>query len=193
MSAEIPTFKNGKRHFILDSSIPDIDRPNPQLIRSVNSSFSIPFPYTGSVLLDPQGQILARALRDSAGRCLGGGVLASRDLEWLASGANGNPPGDYVPKKSLFGSSKEPQSAMPSEWAAFEWALMLRGPYGSPFISPWDEVNGIVIVRKQGRDIHVRIDGTFGGWTGQIFAQANSANLTTLVKIAGLTGVPTYA
>ena len=192
MSDSEDTLKNSSRHWLLDSSIPDIPYPSAQLIRQVNMSFKIPFGYTGVALLSPQGQVFANSLREMAGRCLGGGVLASRDLEWLANGKNGTKPGDYVPTKSLFGSSKEPQSVLPSEWIAFEYGLLLTAPFGSPFVSSWDDVLSVAKVRSQGRDIHIRIDGDFGKRGETIFAQANQNGITALMQICELAGVPVY-
>ena len=136
--------------------------------------------------------MFANSLREMAGRCLGVGVLASRDLEWLANGKNGTKPGDYVPTKSLFGSSKEPQSVLPSEWIAFEYGLLLTAPFGSPFVSSWDDVLSVAKVRSQGRDIHIRIDGDFGKRGETIFAQANQNGITALMQICELAGVPVY-
>jgi len=155
-------------------------------------SFRIPFGYTGIALLSPQGQAYANSLREMAGRCLGGGVLASRDLEWLANGKNGPKPGDYVPTKSLFGSSKEPQSILPSEWIAFEYGLLLTAPFGPPLVSSWDGVLSVAKVRSQGRDFHIRIDGHFGEPGETIFAQSNQNGITALMKICEVAGVPVY-
>ena len=175
MSESRVSLKNSKRNWILDSSIPDIPYPNLQLVRQVNTTFGIPFGYTGSALLSPEGQTLALRLKGFAGRCLGGGVLASRDLEWMGSGSEGDKPGDYVPTKGLFSSSKEPQSVLPSEWIAFEYGLLLRAPFGPPYVSSWDDVLSIAKVRNQGNDTHIRIDGNFGRPGMNIFAQANSS------------------
>ena len=192
MSDSEHTLKNSRRHWLLDSSIPDIPYPSAQLIRQVNMSFRIPFGYTGIALLSPEGQMYANNLKEIAGRCLGGGVLASRDLEWLANGKNGTRPGDFVPARSLFGSSKEPQSVLPSEWITFEYGLLLRAPFGPPMVSSWDEVLCVAKVRNQGRDIHIRIDGDFGAPRETIFAQANQNGITTLIKICELAGVPIF-
>jgi hypothetical protein len=192
MSESEHTLKNSKRHWLLDSSIPDITYPSAQLIRQVNMSFRIPYGYTGVALLSPEGQVYANNLKEIAGRCLGGGVLSSRDLEWLANGRNGIKPGDYVPTKSLFGSSKNPQSVLPSEWIAFEYGLLLTAPFGSPMVSSWDEVLSVAKVRSQGRDFHVRIDGHFGEPGQTIFAQANKNGMNTLMKICEIAGVPVY-
>jgi hypothetical protein len=192
MSESEHTLKNSRRYWLLDASIPDIPYPSAQLIRQINMSFSIPFGYTGVALLSPEGQAFANSLREMAGRCLGGGVLASRDLEWLANGKKGTKPGDYVPTKSLFGSSKEPQSVLPSEWIAFEYGLLLTAPFGSPLVSSWDDVLSVAKVRTQGRDIHIRIDGYFGEPGETIFAQANQNGITALMKICELAGVPVY-
>jgi hypothetical protein len=185
-------FKDSKNHWILDPSIPDIQIPSAQLVRQVNMTFRIPFGYTGIALLSPEGQMYANGLKEMAGRCLGGGVLASRDLEWIASGKNGSKPGDYVPAKNFFGMSKEPQSVLPSEWIAFEYALLLRAPFGSPLVSSWDNVLSIAKVRDQGMDSHIRIDGNFGGPGQTIFAQANKNGINDFLKIAALTGVLVY-
>jgi len=192
MSDSEHTLKNSRRYWLLDSSIPDIPYPSAQLIRQVNMSFRIPFGYTGIALLSPEGQMYANNLKEIAGRCLGGGVLASRDLEWIASGKNGNMPGDYVPAKKFFGTSKEPQSILPSEWIAFEYGLLLRAPFGSALVSSWDDVLSIAKVRNQGFDSHIRIDGNFGGPGETIFAQANKNGINDFLKIAALTGVLVY-
>jgi len=186
------SLKGSNRHWILDTSIPDIQYASAQLVRQINTTFRIPFGYTGTALLSPEGQMYANGLKEMAGRCLGGGVLASRDLEWIASGKNGVKPGDYVPAKNFFGTSKEPQSVLPSEWIAFEYGLMLRAPFGSPLVSSWDDVLSIAKVRNQGFDSHIRIDGNFGGPGETIFAQANKNGINDFLKIAALTGVLVY-
>ena len=192
MSNSEYTMKSSKRHWLLDSSVPDLSYPSAQLIRQINATSRIPFGYTGVALLSPPGQAYANSLKEMAGRCRGGGVLASRDLEWLAKGKNGVKPGDYVPTKSLFGSSKEPQSILPSEWIAFEYGLLLAAPFGSPVASSWDGVLSVAKVRTQGRDIHIRIDGHFSEPGESIFAQANQNGITTLMKICEVAGVPVY-
>jgi len=192
MSNQEGSLKDSNRFWILDPSIPDIEYPSPQLIQQVNMMHAIPFGYTGSALLSPEGQRVAMAMKNLAGRCLGGGVLSSRDLEWIGSGKSGNKPGDYVPARGLFGSSKEPQSVLPSEWIAFEYGLALRAPFGSVLISNWDNVLSIASVRKQGRDLHIRIDGKFGGSVEPIFAQANQNGIGTLMRIAEISGVLVY-
>ena len=192
MSKSEHTLKNGKRFWLLDPSIPDIRFPSGQIVRQVNMTFRIPFAYTGIALLSPEGQSYAMGLKEIAGRCLGGGVLASRDLEWLANGKNGNKPGDYIPAKSLFGLSKEPQSVLPSEWIAFEYGLLLTAPFGTPMVSSWDDVLSVAKVRTQGRDIHIRIDGHFGDPGETIFAQANQNGIDALLKISEIVGVPVY-
>jgi hypothetical protein len=192
MSESEITLKNSRRHWLLDASIPDIPYPSAQLIRQVNMTFRIPFGYTGVALLSPEGQAYASRLREIAGRCLGGGVLASRDLEWLANGKNGTKPGDYVPAKTFLGTSKEPQSVLPSEWIAFEYGLLLRAPFGSPLVSSWDDVSSMARVRNQGKDSHIRIDGHFGTPGETIFAQANQNGINDLLKIGAMTGVLVY-
>lgn len=192
MSESQGYLKGSKRHWILDASIPDIQYANAQLVKQINSTFRIPFLYTGVALLSPEGQAYASKLLELAGRCLGGGVLASRDLEWIASGKIGDKPGDYVPGKSFFGTSKEPQSVLPSEWIAFEYGLLLRGPYGKALLSSWDDVLAVAKVRTQGMDTHIRIDGDFGGLGTVIFAQANSHGMSDLLKISSLVGVLVY-
>jgi hypothetical protein len=186
------TLKDSGRFWLLNEKVPDLNFMDPQYVKSVNQRFRLPFTYTGIVLLSPQGQFYAMNLREAGGRCLGGGVLASRDLEWLGSGKNGPKPGDYVPPKGIFGSSKEPQSALPSEWIALEFGLVLCPPFGNPYVCKWDQVNAIAKVRKQGRDIHIRIDGVWGEPGVSIFGQANAQNMETLLTISALTGVPTY-
>lgn len=185
--------KKSKKFWILDPSIPDIAYPNPQLIRTINAMHSIPFGYTGTALLSPEGQSFASGLKDIAGRVLGGGVLASRDLEWMGSGSQGPKPGDFVPQRGIFTTSKIPQSYLPSEWIAFEYGLLLRGPYGNPFVSSWDEVLAVAKIRKQGTDTHIRIDGNFGGSGTVVFAQANSHGINDILKICSLVGVPIYS
>ena len=186
------TLKDSKRYWLLNEKIPDINFMDPQYVRSVNQRFRIPFTYTGVVLLSPQGQLYALNLREAGGRSLGGGVFASRDLEWIAAGQSGPKPGDYVPTKGLFGTSKEPQSTLPSEWIALEYGLVMCPPYGNPCVWKWDQVNAIAKVRKQGRDIHIRIDLDWGGQGLSIFGQANAQNMETLLTISALVGVPTY-
>ena len=134
----------------------------------------------------------ANKAKEIAGRCLGGGVLASRDLEWLAGGKTGSKPGDYVPTKSFFGSSKEPQSVLPSEWIAFEYGLLLRAPFGPAFVSSWDDVLSMAKVRNQGTDTHIRVDGYFENPGETIFAQANQNGINDLMKIAEVAGVLVY-
>ena len=69
------SLKSSKKHWILDSSIPDIQIPNAQVVRQINMTFRIPFGYTGTALLSREGQIIANSLKETAGRCLGGGVV----------------------------------------------------------------------------------------------------------------------
>jgi hypothetical protein len=184
--------KSSKRFWILDSIIPDVSYPNAQVIRNINTLHSIPFGYTGTALLSPEGRSYAEALKEMAGRCLGGGVLASRDLEWMGNGSNGPKPGDFIPQRGIFTTSKIPQSYLPSEWIAFEYGLLLRGPYGNPFVSSWDEVLAIAKIRTQGSDTHIRIDGNFGSPGTVVFAQANTHGINDILKIASLVGVPIY-
>lgn len=192
MKEDENSLKSSSKFWLLDERIPDIEYPNPQFIQTINRTFNIPFGYTGTVLLSPEGQMYAKALLGNAGRCLGGGVLASRDLEWMASGSVGSKPGDYIPTKNLFSISKEPQSVLPSEWIAFEYGLLLRAPFGSAYVTPWDKVLSLARVRNQGQDVHIRIDGSFGAENSTIFAQANKHGIETLLKIADLTGVLVY-
>jgi hypothetical protein len=192
MSQENFSLRDGKKFWLLDESIPDIYGMDPTLIRSINQRFQIPFTYTGIVFLSPEGQNHALYLREAVGRCLGGGVFASRDLEWLAAGKNGSKPGDFLPKKGLFGTSKEPQSVLPSEWIALEFGIVLCPPFGNPYICSWDAINSISKVRDQGRDMHIRIDGAFGEAGMTIFGQANAQNMETLLRISALVGVNTY-
>jgi hypothetical protein len=56
------SLKDSKKFWILDPAIPDIDFPNPQFIRQVNTIYSIPFGYTGSCLLSPEGKRYAEGL-----------------------------------------------------------------------------------------------------------------------------------
>ena len=192
MSESEHSLKGSKKHWILDTSIPDIQFPSAQLVRQINMTFRIPFGYTGIALLSPEGQMYANQLKEMAGRCLGGGVLASRDLEWIARGKNGNKPGDYVPAKTFLGKSKEPQSVLPSEWIAFEYGLLLRAPFGSPLVSSWDDVLSMARVRNQGTDSHIRIDGYFETPGETIFAQANQNGINDLLKIGEAAGVLVY-
>jgi hypothetical protein len=189
MAKKENSLRGSKKYWILNSSIPDIEVPRVEFVQQVNMAFSIPFGYTGIALLSPEGQMYAKSLHEDAGRCLGGGVLASRDLEWIAEGKSGNQPGDYVPIKKVFVTSKEPQSRLASEWIAFEYGLLLRAPFGNALLSPWDAVLSIAKVRSQGNDTHIRIDGQFGGEMITIFAQANSHGIETLLTIAHLAGV----
>jgi len=163
MTESESSLRGSKKHWLLDAAIPDIHSPNSKLISQVNTAFKIPFGYTGTALLSPEGQMYAHSLNEIAGRCLGGGVLASRDLEWIGTGKNGTKPGDYVPTKGFLGLSKEPQSVLPSEWIAFEYGLLLRAPFGSALVSSWDNVLSLAKVRSQGKDTHIRIDRDFGG------------------------------
>ena len=192
MSEQTPSLKESKIHWILDSSIPDITFPSAQLVRQINMTFRIPFGYTGTALLSPEGQMYAQQLKEIAGRCLGGGVLASRDLEWIARGKNGTKPGDFVPAKTFLGISKEPQSVLPSEWIAFEYGLLLRAPFGPPLVSSWDDVLSMAKVRNQGKDSHIRIDGFFETPGETIFAQANQNGINDLLKIGEVAGVLVY-
>jgi hypothetical protein len=59
-------------------------------------------------------------------------------------------------------------------------------------ISNWDNVLSIASVRRQRRDIHIRIDGKFGGSAEPIFAQANLNGIGTLMRIAEISGVLVY-
>jgi len=192
MSDSGHSLRGSKKHWILDPSIPDITFPSAQVVRQINMTFRIPFGYTGTALLSPEGQMYAQQLKEIAGRCLGGGVLASRDLEWIARGKNGPKPGDYVPAKTFFGVSKEPQSVLPSEWIAFEYGLLLCAPFGSPLVSSWDDVLSMAKVRNQGTDSHIRIDGYFDTPGETIFAQANKNGINDLLKIGSIAGVLVY-
>jgi hypothetical protein len=192
MAQDENSLRNSNKHWILDPAIPDIEFAKADFVRQVNMAFSIPFGYTGIALLSPEGQVYAKALLENAGRCLGGGVLASRDLEWIASGKIGEKPGDFVPRRGIFTVSKEPQSVLPSEWIAFEYGLLLRAPFGSALVCAWDDVLSIAKVRTQGHDTHIRLDGGFGGKNVTIFAQANKHGIDALLKISELAGVLVY-
>ena len=166
---------------------------DPQLIKTVNQRWPLPFLYTGTALLSFEGTVLAKRVDDITGKCLGGGVIASRDLEWMGKGSIGEKPGDYIPQSNLFGVSKEPQSVLPSEWIAFEFGIILRGPFGTPFLSSWDDIQSVAKVREQKNDLHLRIDGNFNAPGATIFMQANRQAMQDLMTIAALTGVPVFA
>jgi len=194
--SKIPDFSKGKRFYLLPDRLPEIFNTSPTQIRNINRDLKIHFQpdffYSGAGLLSSEGKQVAATLRQSAGKCLGGGVFASRDLEWFANGKVGQQPGQFYPTKTLFGYSKDPQSFLPSEWIACEYALALRPPYGPVLLSSWDDVYAMAKTIKQGKDLHVRIDGNFGSGISQINAQANALSIINLLEIAAHAGVPTY-
>lgn len=191
---QIPNLKSSARHYLLPDRLPEITELHPVQLKNINRDikhyFKPDFFYSGSAFLSPMGKALASRVREAAGKCLGGGVLASRDLEWISEGRQGTKPGQFVPLKTFFGYSKEPQSYLPSEWIAFEYGLMLNPPTGGALLNKWDEIDAITLTFKQGRDFHIRIDGKFAGVETQINAQANSSGINTLLDIAQNVGVP---
>jgi hypothetical protein len=185
-------FRDSKKYWLLSEDIPDIPVVDVQILQLVNSNFALPFVFTGSALLSIEGQQITRELSSTAGRCLGGGVLASRDIEWLSSGKIGSQPGDYIPPKKWLSVSKEPQSTLPSEWIAFEYGFILRSPYGQYFGKKWDDVRAISRVRTQVTDWHVRFDADWDSECTSVYAQANAEGMLTIITIANLVGVNNY-
>jgi hypothetical protein len=186
---DLGDYKSGDRRFLLDIRIPEIELPIPQLIRKTNINFKLPFTYTGSALLSPQGQHLVRQMKDSTGRCLGGGVVSSRDLDWYANGMQGEQPGDYSPEKKLFRLSRQPQSLVDHEWIAFEYALMFNLNGGGGLLNSWDSIRLIEKVRTQGGDWHWKVQGKFAGKFEFLHGQANKHNVKTLMDIARAVGI----
>jgi hypothetical protein len=184
-----------KRHYLLPERLPEISTLNQVQLRNINhdmkSYFNPDFFYSGAALLSAQGKYDAQQVRGVAGKCLGGGVLSSRDLEWWVDGMNGPQPGQYSPKKGLFGYSKEPQSRLDSEWIAFEFGLMLSPPRGNALLKKWDEIRKIEKTLKQGNDLHICISIEFDSQIINFNAQANSQAISNLLEIAAITGVPT--
>jgi len=189
MNADEIKFKTSSKFWLLDPSIPRIPSMNLRQLQHVNQKYRLPFVYTDSCLLVPSSQILVDTLIDSAGRCLGGGVIASRDLEWLSKGKNGNQPGDYIPPRTFLSKSKAPQSLLSSEWIALEYGLILKSPFGQLFGKKWDEISGIFKVRSQGNDWHIRFDSNWDESCASIHAQANKQGIQTILSIAKLVGV----
>lgn len=193
-SEGINDISGSKRHYLLPERLPEIFTLNQRQIRNINhdmkSYFKPDFFYSGAALLSPQGKYDAQQVRKVAGKCLGGGVLSSRDLEWWVDGMNGPQPGPYLPKKGLFGYSKEPQSFLESEWIAFEYGLMLSPPRGNALLKKWDEVRRIEKTLKQGNDLHICISIEFDSQVINFNAQANAQAIGNLMEIAAITGVP---
>lgn len=183
--------KRSTRKWCLSPEIPELSSMNPILIREINQNFQLPFLYTGSSLLSPVGKKLAHLFLDAAGRCLGGGVFSSRDLEWLAKGSRGEKPGDYIPSRGLLGITKKPQSINPSEWIAFEFGILLLPPTDKQLILQWDQVNEVKVIRQQSRDLHIKLDLTIDAQSVSIFGQANANGMQNLISIAHVMGVPT--
>jgi hypothetical protein len=195
MSADqINDISGSKRRYLLPEQIPEIFILNQTQLRDINhdrkSYFKPDFFYSGAALLSPQGKYDAQQVRGVAGKCLGGGVLSSRDLEWWVDGMNGPQPGQYQPKKGLFGYSKEPQSLLESEWIAFEFGLMLSPPRGNALLKKWDEIRKVEVTQKQGNDLHIRISVDFDSQVIDFNAQANSQAISNLLEITAITGVP---
>ena len=186
---EYKDFKESTKFFLLSSDLPDIAKPNPQMIREINKVFSLPFLYMGSALLSHNGHNKVEQWKEVLGRCIGGGVVSSRDLDWYASGMEGNQPGDYVPERKLFSMSKTPQSFIDHEWIAFEYALMFNLRGGGGLVNPWDSIELIEKVRRQGRDWHWRIKGRFAGRFESLHGQANRNNVQSLMDIARAVGI----
>lgn len=154
--------------------------------------FAPDFFYSGAALLSLEGRMTAAKYRETAGKCLGGGVLSSRDLDWFAAGRKGAQPEQFVPRKKLFGYDSQPQSALPSEWIALEYALILAPAYGPAIIVSWDDVGAIAVTLKQGKDLHARIEGNFPADIRKIGVQANAQSITNLMEIAASAGVPAF-
>lgn len=189
--------KDSKRFLLLPDFTPEVTEPNMNQLRNINhdmkSFFSPGYFYSGSALLCPESRAIVAELKNSAGKCLGGGVLASRDLEWIGKGKNGEKPGRYIPQKKLFGYETTPQSYLPSEWALLEYGLWLRPPYGDYLLIKYDDVFAITMTLKQGKDKHIQFDGKFGDGITEIHAQANATAIGNILEIAAKVGVPTYA
>lgn len=184
----VEDFRKGKKYFLLDEGIPSIDYPDPRLLKEINDAFEIPFSYTGACLLTPNGKGQVVQWESYLGRCLGGGVFSSRDLDWYEKGMQGDKPGDYVPSKRMFFRSKSPQSLIDNEWIAFEYALMFN-LYGSGLVNPWESIQSIEKIRSQGQDWHICINGQFAGAFNSVYGQANKHNIKTLLDIAQAVGI----
>lgn len=191
---QINDISSSKRRYLLPEQLPEIFTLNPVQLRNINHDmkfhFKPDFFYSGAALLSPQGKYDAQQVRSVAGKCLGGGVLSSRDLEWWVDGMSGPQPGQYLPKKGFFGYSKEPQSFLESEWIAFEYGLMLSPPRGNALLKKWDEIRNIEKTFKQGNDQHIRISVDFDSRVIDFNAQANAQAIANLLEIAAITGVP---
>lgn len=191
---QINDISGSKRHYLLPERLPEILTLNQVQLRNINGDmkfhFKPDFFYSGAALLSSQGKYDAQQVKSVAGKCLGGGVLSSRDLEWWVDGMNGPQPGQYLPKKSIFGYSKEPQSLLESEWIAFEFGLMLSPPRGNALLKKWDEIRNIEKTLKQGNDLHIRITVDFESKVIDFNAQANAQAIGNLLEIAAITGVP---
>lgn len=191
---QINDISGSKRHYLLPERLPEILTLNQVQLRNINHDmkfhFKPDFFYSGAALLSPQGKYDAQQVRGVAGKCLGGGVLSSRDLEWWVDGMHGPQPGQYQPKKGFFGYSKEPQSLLESEWIAFEYGLMLSPPRGSALLKKWDEIRKIEKTLKQGNDSHICISVDFESQVISFNAQANGQAIGNLLEIATITGVP---
>jgi len=182
-------FRNSSRKYLLPDIYPDLETPNPALVRQINNLRLVPFQYTGFALLSPEGKAAAKHFAKDAGRCLGGGVLASRDLDWYSTGMEGEQPTEVLPRGGFFSGKLPPQSYMESEWVAFEYAILFLTS-SNGIINSWDSLHNIKKLGKQGSDIYVRFEGRFAGKFSRISAQSNKWGMTTLLKIAELTGVP---
>lgn len=191
---QINDISGSRRHYLLPEQLPEIFTLNPVQIRNINHDmkfhFKPDFFYSGAALLSPKGKKNAEQVRPVLGKCLGGGVLSSRDLEWWADGMLGPQPGQYLPSKGLLGYSKEPQSFLDSEWIALEYGLLLSPPRGSALLKKWDEVNQIVVTFKQGKDLHICISIDFDSEIIKFNAQANAQGIGNFLEIASITGVP---
>lgn len=190
------SLRSSARHYLLPDRLPEITQLSTVQILNINRDmrhyFQPDFFYSGAALLSPEGKAFAGALREQAGKCLGGGVIASRDLDWFGGGRTGPQPEPYMPQKRLFGYDNVPQSTFPSEWIALEFALILRPAFGTAIVSSWDDIHAVAITLKQGKDLHVRIDGKFPEAISRINAQANLQSIKNLMEIAAITGVPVY-
>jgi hypothetical protein len=191
------SLKSSKRFLLLPDFTPEVIEPNMVQLKNINHDgkavFSPGYFYSGAAFLSPESRKIVVSLREMAGKCLGGGVLASRDLEWIGKGMAGEKPGQFFPKKKFFGYEDTPQSFLPSEWALFEYGLWLSPPYGEALLIKYDDVLAVTQTLTQGRDKHIQIDGNFGQQITEIHGQANATAMDNLLTIVGKAGVPTYA
>ena len=97
-----------------------------------------------------------------------------------------------MPKKKLFGYETGPQSVLPSEWIALEYVLILKPAYGPSIVMSWDDIGAVAITLKQGKDLHLRIEGKFPDSISRIHVQANAQSISNLLEIAAITGVPAF-